>query len=58
VDNVEEAYAGAGKKSKNRFKDSCKYDCMQANDYQINALLMNTKILAEVGISVRKIQKG
>jgi hypothetical protein len=58
VDNVEEAYAGAGKKSKNRFKDSCKYDCMQANDYQINALLMNTKILAEVGISVRKVQKG
>ena len=48
-----------GKKSKNRMKDSCqKYDCMQANDYQINALLMNTKILAEVGISLRKVHKG
>ena len=59
VDNIEETYAGAGKKSKNRMKDSCqKYDCMQANDYNINALLMNTKILAEVGISVRKVHKG
>lgn len=59
VDNVEEAYAGAGKKSKNRLVNSLKkYDCMQANDYKINALLMNTKILAEVGISVRKVQKG
>ncbi len=59
VDNVEEAYAGAGKKSKNRIVSSSKkYDCMQANDYKINALLMNTKILAEVGISVRKVQKG
>ena len=59
VDNVEEAYAGAGKKSKNRLGNSSKkYDCMQANDYKINALLMNTKILAEVGISVRMVQKG
>lgn len=59
VDNVEEAYAGAGKKSKNRPENSSKkYDCMQANDYNINALLMNTKILAEVGISVRKVMKG
>lgn len=59
VDNIEEAYAGVGKNSKKRLDAKQKHvSCMQANDYKINALLMNTKILAEVGISLKKVQKG
>ena len=50
INNSLDSYAGAGKKSPMR-----SVSCLQANDYCINELLVNTEALFKVGIVLNKV---